>query len=181
VRDCGAAATTVPLHKERLDYQSRIDQLDAYIFVNLLSLGFQSSTMTITPNTAYDRLRENSRDFAGVDLDNYVECTATSQLAVRPGKEKALCQACKAQKLYRQQRLMAETTERLTTASLQVMAKIPGFLDTLGRWLRSSAGHFHQEGVSPLDLTAIKVAMRLDISNYDRVPVKFRSSLQQLL
>lgn len=97
-------------------------------------------------NTAYDRLPESSRELAGVDLDSYVECTAMGQLAIRPGKEKALCQACKAHKLYRQQRLMAETIERLTTASLQVTAKIPGFLDTLGLWLRSSAGLVHQEG-----------------------------------
>ena len=131
-------------------------------------------------DSEYDRLRGDSKEIAGVDLDDYVECTAGGRLALRPGKEKALYQVSKDPTLYRQERVMAETMERLTTASLQVMAKIPGFLSTLGRWLRSSAGYVHQEDESPLDIIAIKVASRLDLSQFEKVPAILRTSLKSM-
>ncbi len=128
----------------------------------------------------YDSSRADSIKIAGVDLEDYVECTAGGQLALRPGKEKALRQVSKGPTLYRQERVMAETMDRLTTASLQVMSKIPGFLSTLGRWLRSSAGYVHQKDESPLDIMAIKVASKLDLSQFEKVPVAFRNSLKSM-
>jgi len=128
----------------------------------------------------YDRLRGESKDFAGVDLDDYVECTAGGRLALRPGKEKALYQVSKRPSVYRQERVMAETVERLTAASLQVISKIPGFLSTLGRWLRNSAGYVHEEDESPLDIIAIKLASRLDLSQFEKVPAALRTSLTSM-
>ncbi len=158
----------------------RIDRLDAYVFVNLSPLVLSLDTMAIMSNTEYGRLRADSKKFAGVELDDYVECTAVGQLALRPGEEKALYQASKDRKLYWQERLMAETMERLTTASFQVMAKLSGFLSTLGRWLKSSAGYVHREGESPLDIIALKVATRLDLSKFEKVPATFRTSLEHM-
>ena len=131
-------------------------------------------------DTEYDELWADSKKIADVDLNEYLECTAEGQLALRPGKEKALHQVSREPTVYRQERLMAGTMERLTTASLQVMANIPGFLSTLGRWLRSSAGYIHREGQSPLDIIAIKVATRLDLSQFEKVPAVFRTSLTSM-
>ncbi len=87
------------------------------------------------PDSEYDSSRADSIEIAGVDLEDYVECTAGGRVAFRPGKEEALHQVSRRPTLYSQARVMAETMDRLTTASLQVMCKIPGFLSTLGRSL----------------------------------------------
>ena len=96
--------------------------------------------------------------------------------ALRPGKEKALYQVSKRPSVYRQERVMAETMERLTAASLQVISKIPGFLSTLGRWLKNSAGYVHEEDESPLHIIAIKLAFRPDLSQFEKVPAALRTS-----
>ncbi len=131
-------------------------------------------------DSEYDKLRGESKDFAGVDLDDYVECTAGGRQALRPGKEKALYQVSKRPTVYRQERVLAETMERLTTASLQVMSKIPGFLSTLARWLRTSAGYVHEEDDTPLDIIAVKLASRLDLSQFEKVPATLRTSLTSM-